>query len=1000
MDAAVPESLLRAVQERQLMVLAGSGISVLAPSYLPDWRGFNEALLDGVKDLALTFPGLSEDAESAIRGLTLDSLAVEAFSDAVVDAYAGEEYFPILKILDSTQPNANHRALAELARQGVLRAVVTTNFDTLLEQAFAGLPFETCITAEDYARVPRDCDRPVIYKIHGSVTSTTTLVDTVSQKLGGLALHVRERLATLFGEAHTLVLGFSGGDLKFGEDYLPLSAIPAQSAAITWVIRPGTKLSENVQAVLKRAGSKPCKGELPGFFRSLGIVVEAAAEEQEGNFEEANRRARAQVAQWNRDLDLGEARACVFCLTMLRTTGQTSAALALARRLALLLDHAGEVHSEAVVNLLSEFARLAVEVSDFENADQWARRTLRCIQEIEDRYAREKRPLPDHMRAWRDRVSTGAWSAIGLKVMAHQQYDDALMPLREATRFARSAGNGQLLSAVCANRAYLAEKLGLDADRVLLPIRAAASSARKARSAQVLAEAAHFEARNLAGLAEYHAAHEAVARGLHYAALGASARAKMSLDTAAAVLEIRRGRTDKALQKFLGILNDTQDNVVAAAQFRILMVKSLEFATKTRPALVEALDWVLERIHTGAIPPDLGVPSEYSEQKIRSLRDKLAAGEVPSRPWFLDAKSGEREDLLRAEIAAAEYHGDRRSLPGRFAELCRLKSRQMRPWRLHDLACELLALTEAGGSRKTIWNRLIRILRRTEKLRLEGIAHRGFANSLLGHWKGALADFEEVLGSRRALPDSVIRHCRRNLGHLRMALGDRECAARLLEDPRYATAREGHPEGAPRRLIIFAGHLSITPEEARRLRTRVESSHELYELAARAAESGLNEMALEFVLDAQAQAVEGRDIPGASDGLTLLAELMYRRGRPDNAYELMQQALEIASLLDDNDATIRAFAFLAYCYLRTGDVDKALNHATQCEEYSRNAPYSRWMLLATYVFAQFQSLLGSRVVHRFVEVYDAIADHDEFEPEYTRYKQLLGATGRHGAVGS
>jgi tetratricopeptide (TPR) repeat protein len=960
---------------------------MLAPSYLPDWRGFNEALLDGVKDLALTLPGLSEDAESAIRGLTLDRLAVEAFSDAVVDAYAGEEYFPVLKILDSREPNANHRALAELARQGILRAVVTTNFDTLLEQAFAGLPFETCITAEDYARIPHDCERPVIYKIHGSVSSTTTLVDTVSQKLGGLALHVRERLATLFGEAHTLVLGFSGGDLKFGEDYLALSAIPAQSAELTWVVRPGTVLSETVSAVLKRVGAQPYKSKLPDFFRSLGIVVEAAAEEQGGNLDEANRRARAQVAEWNRDLDLGEARACVFCLTLLRTTGQTSAALALARRLALLLDHAGEVHSEAVANLLSEFVRLAAEISDFENADRWAQRTLKCIQGIEDRYAQEKRPLPDHMRAWRDRVSVGAWSAIGLKVMAHQQYDYALMPLREATRFARSAGNGQLLSAVCANRAYLAEKLGLEADRVLLPIRAAESYARQARSAQQLAEAAHFEARNLTGLAEYHGAEEALTRGLSYAGLGASARAKMTLDAVAAVLEARRGRPDKALEKFLGILKDTEENVVAAAQFRFLMAKSLDFATKTRPALVEALDWVLERIHTGAIPADLGVPVVYSEESIQSLRDKLAANEVSSRPWFLDAKSGEREDLVRAEIAAAEYNGDRRSLPSRFAELCRLKSRQMRPWRLRDLACELVWLTEGE---------------RSEALRLEGIAHRGLANALLGHLKGAAADFEEVLRSRTALPDSTIRLCRRNLGHLRMEMGDREAAARLLEDPRYATAQEGHPEGAPRRLIIFTGHLPVTAEEAWRLRSLVESSHELCELAARVAESGLNEMALEFLLDAQEQAVEGRDIPGASDGLTLLAELMYRRGRADNAAELMQQALESADLLDDNDAIIRAFAFLAYCYLRTVDLDKALINATQCEEHSRKAPYSRWMLLATHVVAELRSLVrrGAGAVHRFVEIYDAIADHDEFEPAYTRYKQLLGATGQHDAVGS
>jgi hypothetical protein len=283
----------------------------------------------------------------------------------------------------------------------------------------------------------------------------------------------------------------------------------------------------------------------------------------------------------------------------------------------------------------------------------------------------------------------------------------------------------------------------------------------------------------------------------------------------------------------------------------------------------------------------LGIPAVYSEESIRSLRDKLAANEVSGRPPFLDASSGEQEDVLRAQIAAAEYDGNRDNLPGRFAELCRLKSRQMRPWRLRDLACELVCLTEGG---------------RSEELRLEAIAHRGFANLLLGHWKGAAA-------------------------------------------------------------------------------------------------SGLNEMALEFVLDAQAQAVEGREVPGASEGLTLLAELMHRKSRPDNAAQLMQRALESTNLLADNDAMIRAFAFLAYCHLRTGDFDKALIHATQCEEHSRSAPYSRWMLLATYVAVQFRSLVGPGAVHRFVEIYDAIADHDDFEPAYTQCKQLLGATGRQGAGG-
>jgi tetratricopeptide (TPR) repeat protein len=248
----------------------------------------------------------------------------------------------------------------------------------------------------------------------------------------------------------------------------------------------------------------------------------------------------------------------------------------------------------------AELAQVAAEVGNFELADQWAQRILRCIKGIEDRYAAEKRALPDGLRSWRDRLSAIAWFVMGLNVAAHQRFDYAQTALSEATRFARSAGNGQLLSAVCLNRAYLAGKLGLEKDRSLLLIRAAETYACEANSVQKMAEAAHYEALTLAALSEYHASEEAVARGLRYAGLGVSARTKASLAVAEADLERRRGRPDEALKTFMGILKDTEENLVVAAQYRILMAECLAFAPETRPALIEALDWVLERIKAGS----------------------------------------------------------------------------------------------------------------------------------------------------------------------------------------------------------------------------------------------------------------------------------------------------------------------------------------------------------------------------------------------------------------
>jgi SIR2-like domain len=228
--------LIEASQRAELVVFAGAGISMSAPSCLPSWKGFNAALIEEIKTSALAFSGLPDDAAAAIRRLDIEQLGVEALSDAVVRSLAGENYFPLLEVLDADQTNAHHQAVAELARRGSCRGVVTTNFDTLLERAFraAGVECETFETPEDFRQSPKGvCP---IYKIHGSVAAAAGLVDTVSQKLRGLPFAVRARLIDLYHRCHVLVIGFSGADLAFGADYLALSALKDGDKGITWIV--------------------------------------------------------------------------------------------------------------------------------------------------------------------------------------------------------------------------------------------------------------------------------------------------------------------------------------------------------------------------------------------------------------------------------------------------------------------------------------------------------------------------------------------------------------------------------------------------------------------------------------------------------------------------------------------------------------------------------------------------------------------------------------------
>src|SRR5215472_12208305 len=127
---------IEAARQGRLAVLAGAGISTLPPASLPSWSEFTSALLSVAVATAVNSPFLDEDSIAAIRSLTPDSISTAALSESISKYVASAGYFRFLTVLDSTTTNANHQALAELAGRGRLRAIVTPNFDTLIERAF------------------------------------------------------------------------------------------------------------------------------------------------------------------------------------------------------------------------------------------------------------------------------------------------------------------------------------------------------------------------------------------------------------------------------------------------------------------------------------------------------------------------------------------------------------------------------------------------------------------------------------------------------------------------------------------------------------------------------------------------------------------------------------------------------------------------------------------------------------------------------------------------
>lgn len=119
------------------VVFVGAGASAMPPSRLPTWTEFNDLLLECLCDLLAEF---SDNRQPTAKMLAIfrarrDQTRFFApdFQAQLIEEEIGADYFRVWQSLDTEIYGPVHAALAELARLGRLAAVVTTNFDRLID---------------------------------------------------------------------------------------------------------------------------------------------------------------------------------------------------------------------------------------------------------------------------------------------------------------------------------------------------------------------------------------------------------------------------------------------------------------------------------------------------------------------------------------------------------------------------------------------------------------------------------------------------------------------------------------------------------------------------------------------------------------------------------------------------------------------------------------------------------------------------------------------------
>mmetsp|Transcript_3585 Transcript_3585/g.7702 ORF Transcript_3585/g.7702 Transcript_3585/m.7702 type:complete len:922 (+) Transcript_3585:112-2877(+) len=211
-ENAMEVAFKTATTSKPAFLFAGAGISMSAPSSSPSWWALMTQLLQ------LTFHAMpAEHQEDVAKLHTSDN---SRNPEEVMETYffiLQEKLFSLFELLEAGEPNANHKAIARMAKHGKLKTILTTNFDIFIERALdaEGVPYKVICTDEEYKDYYENgLDEFAVMKIHGSISRPETIVAVsnhykTGKGFGGYKATVMQHFVQHYP---TIFFGYSGWD--------------------------------------------------------------------------------------------------------------------------------------------------------------------------------------------------------------------------------------------------------------------------------------------------------------------------------------------------------------------------------------------------------------------------------------------------------------------------------------------------------------------------------------------------------------------------------------------------------------------------------------------------------------------------------------------------------------------------------------------------------------------------------------------------------------------
>ncbi|WP_372366857.1 tetratricopeptide repeat protein [Candidatus Uabimicrobium sp. HlEnr_7] len=245
------KNVCRLLEQHKLALFIGAGVSIDAPSSIPDWR----RLIDEIVRALATY---SSELKNIDKEIIDAQIAPEVISQILYESI-GEKYLSAFDVLKNRKPNHHHIYLAKLAKSGHVSFYVTANLDTCLEDAMLA---EGMDRDKDYfvyateADFERFMDFPEysgvrIFKIHGSLENPQSIITTFSKEGQGLSKNKVRLLRCLLLIRHFLFIGYSGNDLNTNPNYIMLEDLAAEAKGFYWNFLPNEKTHKEVERLIK-----------------------------------------------------------------------------------------------------------------------------------------------------------------------------------------------------------------------------------------------------------------------------------------------------------------------------------------------------------------------------------------------------------------------------------------------------------------------------------------------------------------------------------------------------------------------------------------------------------------------------------------------------------------------------------------------------------------------------------------------------------------------------